>query len=129
MTAFISLLAIVVLGALVFWLVGSIALRVLGGLTVLAALFVIARGESVAAGLLVLAIGLLAWLAGHWLYAYRHHAYANRLVERIYLQLLPRKLDPTRGWGYPVHVQNAPPPPDQAAARLDSQRTTQPGGN
>ncbi|ADB49820.1 hypothetical protein Cwoe_1391 [Conexibacter woesei DSM 14684] len=37
-------------------------------------------------------------LAGHWLYAFRHHVYAGPLVERVFLQLLPARLDPTRNW-------------------------------
>lgn len=36
--------------------------------------------------------------AGHWIYAFQNHFYAGPLVERIFIQVLPRRLDPTRDW-------------------------------
>jgi hypothetical protein len=102
-TAVLSLLAIVVLVALVVWVAGSIALRIIGGLLIFAGLFGFARAIDTFAASLVLVLGLLLWLAGHWLYAYREHEYRGPLVQRIFFQILPRRFDPTRGWGYPVH--------------------------
>jgi hypothetical protein len=114
MTAFLSLLAIVVLAALVVWVAGSIALRIIGALLIFAGLFGFAREIDTFASSLVLALGLLLWLGGHWLYAYREHEYRGPLVQRIFFQVLPRRFDPTRGWGYPVHhthCHHQVPPP------------------
>jgi hypothetical protein len=137
MTTVLGLLAIVVLGALAFWALGSIALRILGALLIFAGLAGLAMQIDVFAGVLVLVIGLVAWLAGHWLYAYREHQYRSPLVERIFFQVLPRRLDPTRGWGIPVHVRSthvvhhhhhqappppAPTPPDAAALEGEASR-------
>jgi len=58
----------------------------------------------VAAALATL-IGGLAWLAGHWLFAARHHYFGSPLARRIFLEALPRPLDPTMRWGIP----NVPP--------------------
>jgi len=103
MTALISIAAIIALGALAFWVVGSIALRILGVLFIFLGLFGLADRLGVFVSVLVLVVGLIAWLSGHWLYAFREHEYAGSLVERIFFQVLPRRVDPTRGWGFPVH--------------------------
>ncbi len=50
---------------------------------------------------LLTVIGAIAWLAGHWLFALRHHYYASSLAQRIFLQIMPPRLDPTRAWGIP----------------------------
>lgn len=60
-----------------------------------------------AAALLVLAIGAVMWLAGHWHYAMRHHEYASPLAQRVFQQVLPERLDPTRGWAVPVHIDES----------------------
>lgn len=95
---FLALLALVVIAA---WLFGSFVLRVVG-------LFFVVGGllTTVVAGrpgvLPMVLIGGVLWLAGHWVHAYRHHTYLSPLAERIFLQVLPRRFDPTRGWGIPV---------------------------
>jgi hypothetical protein len=49
--------------------------------------------------------GGLAWLAGQWLFGLRHHYFSSSLARRVFQEVLPRQLDPTRGWGIP----NIPP--------------------
>ncbi len=34
-------------------------------------------------------VGAVAWLAGHWLYAVRHHYFRTSLARRIFLKALP----------------------------------------
>ncbi len=46
-------------------------------------------------------LGAVAWLAGHWLYAVRHHYFRTPLARRVFMDALPSRLDPTRGWGVP----------------------------
>ncbi len=78
------------------WLVGSIALRVVGVLVVAASLLGLLQGEPVALawGL----AGFVIWLVGHWLYALKHHVFRSALARRVFAQALPRRLDPTRTW-------------------------------
>jgi transcriptional regulator with XRE-family HTH domain len=77
--------------------------RILLKLFIFLGLFGLADRLGVFVSVLVLVVGLIAWLSGHWLYAFREHEYAGPLVERIFFQVLPRRVDPTRGWGFPVH--------------------------
>ena len=88
-------------GLLVLWLIGGLLLRI-GGL-----LLVLAGGLGVglehnANGILVLAIGALLWLAGHWRYALRHHEYKSPLASYVFLRWAPAWLDPTRAWTIPI---------------------------
>jgi hypothetical protein len=41
----------------------------------------------------------LAWLCGQWHYGARHHCFSSPLARRVFHEVLPRQLDPTRGWG------------------------------
>jgi hypothetical protein len=86
------------------WLVGGPALRVGGAVSLTVGLVLAAETGSIAAGLIA-PLGGLAWLAGHWLFAARNHYYRSPLARRIFLVAMPRRLDPTRGWGLP----NVPP--------------------
>jgi hypothetical protein len=90
----------IVLIALAVWIVGSIALRIAGVLLALVGLVGMALGDI--EGLIVVAIGLLLWLGGHWLYGVRHHTFSSPLARRIFLQTPLRRIDPTRGWGIPT---------------------------
>lgn len=88
-------------GLLVLWLIGGLLLRI-GGL-----LLTVAGGLGVglahnANGILVLAIGAVLWLAGHWHYALRHHEYKSPLAGCVFLRWAPRWLDPTGDWATPV---------------------------
>jgi len=95
-------LGIAILGDLLaIWLIGGVLLR-LGGL-----LLVLAGGLGLALqrdanGILVLAIGVLLWLAGHWHYAFRHHEYKSPLARYVFCRWAPAWLDPTRDWALAV---------------------------
>lgn len=102
MTALVSLLAVVLIGGLVAWLVGSLVLRAGGVLLVLAGLVVLATGGELGVGIGALLLGALAWLVGNWIYAFRHHEYRGPLARRVFLQVLPERADPTRRWGIPT---------------------------
>lgn len=67
-------IAITVAAMVGFWVVGGLLLR-RGGLIVafLGILTLAITGNL--AGLIVLAVGLVLWLVGHWHYALRHHDY------------------------------------------------------
>jgi hypothetical protein len=101
--ALFSLLATGALAALALWLFGSTALRI-GG----AALSVSGLVSTVVTGSPAMAVasllGVLAWLAGHWLFALRHHYFCSPLARRIFTDALTL-LNPTRRWGIP----NVPP--------------------
>lgn len=94
----VSLVALVALAAMLAWIFGSIVLRAVGMLLIVTGLFVTVSAPDVAGLLVMLVLGLSAWLAGHWLYAFRCHEYAGPLVQRIFLQVMPARLDPTRKW-------------------------------
>ena len=74
----IVLLALIALG---IWLFGSIALRVGGLLLLFLGGFGILTGTSEALVLLVL--GTVAWLAGHWLYGVKHGGYKSALAAQV----------------------------------------------
>jgi hypothetical protein len=94
-----TLIVLVAAVALITWKIGSIVLRVVGVLCFIAALAGIASGSDPLTGVFVALLGTVLWLAGHWLFAFRHHTYRSALAQRIFLQALPSWMDPTRNWG------------------------------
>ena len=101
--AVLSLLAACILAALALWLFGSIAFRVGGvALSVGGLMSTAMTGSPAMAAASIL--GVLAWLAGHWLFALRHHYFCSPLARRIFNDALV-PLNPTRRWGIP----NVPP--------------------
>jgi len=104
MTGLLSLLATGVLVALGIWLLGGVMLRVGGLLLATTGLLSTAMTGSPSTVLLTV-LGALAWLAGQWAYGARHHCFSSPLARRVFLEVLPRQLDPTRRWGIP----NVPP--------------------
>ena len=98
MTGLLSWLATGVLVALGPWLLGGVVLRAGGALLVVGGLLSTAATGSLAAALLAV-LGGLAWLGGHWLFALRHHYFSSPLARRLFCEVLPRPLDPTRRWG------------------------------
>lgn len=98
MITLISLLATAALTTLALWTLKSRPLRVFGGLLVIAALADLALDNWPFAGALMLAPGLIAWLAGHLLYVERHHRYASPLAAHVLRTLCRvfRQPDPTR---------------------------------
>lgn len=97
MSSVLSWLAIAIFIALAVWCFAGITLRVGGCIVFIGALFLTAETGWLPAALLA-TVGGLAWLGGHWLYGVRHHYIDSPLARRLFLQVLPRKLDPTRRW-------------------------------
>jgi hypothetical protein len=103
MSPLLSLLATGVLIALGLWLFGSIVLRVSGLVLAVGGLLSTATTGSLAMVLATI-LGALAWLAGHWLFAFRNHYFCSSLARRVFADALV-PLNPTRRWGVP----NVPP--------------------
>jgi hypothetical protein len=108
----IAAIGIAIIACASFWIVGGVLLRAAGLIiAALAALNLAIAGDP--AAILLFVVGLALWLGGHWHYALRHHVYKSPLARRIFYQVLPRRLDPTRGWGIPVvpveSQQESPP--------------------
>lgn len=92
MNGLLSLLATGMLIALGVWLLGGVILRVGGLLLIATGLLSTAMTGSPQAALLTM-LGALAWLAGQWAYGARHHYFSSPLARRVFLQVLPRRLD------------------------------------
>jgi hypothetical protein len=104
MNGLLSLAACAIIVALGVWLLGGFVLRACGALLAVGGLASTALTGS--PGMAVAAIlGSLVWLAGQWLFGLRFHYYRSPLARRVFLQWLPARFDPTRGWGVP----NVPP--------------------
>jgi hypothetical protein len=107
MSGLLTLAATGILAALATWVIGGWVLRTAGAvLTVDGLLCTAATGSPMMA--VATLVGAVAWLAGHWLYAVRHHCYRTPLARRIFLDALPSRLDPTRRWGVPTIPDSAP---------------------
>jgi hypothetical protein len=104
MSALVRIAAWAAIIGIGLWLFGGVVLRVGGAASLTIGLLLAADTGSTSAALIVVP-GALAWLAGHWLFAVRNHHYRSPLARRIFLVTMPRRLDPTRGWGIP----NIPP--------------------
>jgi hypothetical protein len=95
----LSLLATGILVALGLWLFGSTVLRAGGVVLAVGGLMSTAMTGSPAIAAASI-LGALAWLAGHWLFALRHHYFCSPLARRVFNDALPA-LNPTRRWGVP----------------------------
>jgi len=104
LTATVAIAVVVIVG---FWIAGGVLLRLGGVLVELFGVLTLAIDHSLV-GIILLAVGVLLWLAGHWHYALRHHVYKSPLAQRIFQQFLPDRLDPTRGWSWPVTITIRP---------------------
>lgn len=98
-------LALVPLALLFVWVLGGVLLRLGGLVLALGGAGAVALSGN-ANGVVVFAIGVLLWLAGHWHYALRHHEYKSPLAGHIFLRWAPAWLDPTRGWAIPIAVDS-----------------------
>jgi hypothetical protein len=96
----LSTFALLVLIALGVWIFGSFALRLGGLLLFLLGLVGLLQGTP--AALIVVVIGGVAWLGGHWLFAYKYHAFKSMIAQRLFQQTFLARVDPTRGWGVPT---------------------------
>ena len=119
----VTVIGIAVVALVGFWLFGGFVLRVGGLITALAGVFGLVLSGN-ASGIVLLAIGLAMWLAGHWHFALRHHEYKSPLARRVFCQLLPQRLNPARAWGVPVVLDEAPG--DHEDRRPDPRNRRQP---
>lgn len=97
----LAAIGIAIVAIVGFWIAGGLLLRLGGTIVAVLGALVLAIDSNLA-GIILLGIGLALWLTGHWHYALRHHEYKSPLARRIFLQLLPGRLDPTRDWAWPV---------------------------
>lgn len=88
------------------WLVGDIALRLVGGLTMVIGLLVLAPLSATLTvlpiSLLIIAGGLVLWLAGHWLRAVKIHSWSSRIARGLLVWAGGERMDPTRNWEFPA---------------------------
>lgn len=107
MSTLLSLAATAILAALATWMAGGWVLRTAGAILAVGGLLCTAATGSPTMAVATL-LGAVAWLAGHWLYALRHHYFRTPLARRVFLKTLPSRLDPTRRWNIPTTPQGAP---------------------
>lgn len=86
---------------LLLWLLGGILARLGGLLFVFAGIADVALAPNGSA-LLLIAMGVLIWLAGHWHFALRHHEYKSPLARYVFCRWAPRWADPTGNWAVAV---------------------------
>lgn len=94
-----TIFGIAILAIVGFWLFGGVVLRVAGIIFVFVGLVsLVALANPVA--LLMVVIGLVMWLAGHWHFALRHHEYKSPLAQRIFSpgSAAPIRSDPRLGY-------------------------------
>jgi hypothetical protein len=103
----LSLLATGILIALGCWLFGSIVLRAGGVVLAVGGLLSTAMTGSPAMAAASL-LGALAWLAGHWLFALRHHYFHSPLARRVFNDVLAPP-EPYAAVGHPQRSPGAPP--------------------
>ncbi|MGC2372476.1 MAG: hypothetical protein WA484_01255 [Solirubrobacteraceae bacterium] len=101
MSGLVSLAASSVLVALGVWLLGGVVLRASGAVLAVGGLLATASTGSLTMAAATIT-GAVAWLAGHWLFALRHHYFRSPLARRVFVDGLPAALDPTRRWGVPT---------------------------
>lgn len=90
-----------IVGLLAFWLLGGIVARLGGLLFVLAGTAGLALNPNLGVVLLI-GMGALMWLLGHWHFALRHHEYKSPLARYVFCRWGPAWLDPTANWASPV---------------------------
>lgn len=90
-----------IVGLLVFWVFGGIVARLGGLLFVFAGIADLAFAPNASAFLLI-AMGALIWLIGHWHFALRHHECKSPLARYVFCRWVPSWADPTRNWAVAV---------------------------
>lgn len=101
-------LAAAFVAAVAAWLFGSLIARAIGAFYVLlglAGMVVYGTHHQLGPGATCFAAflgGFALWLAGHWMYAYKHHGWRSRIAQRLFNQTPLRRIDPTRRWGLRV---------------------------
>ncbi|MEV7384329.1 hypothetical protein [Streptomyces lydicus] len=107
MSATLVIIGIAVVAGLT-WVTGSRVLRVAGWLALALSLVIVTIPFSQDPPLLgkvffcllavgVLLLGMVLWLAGHWLFAFKEHFFLSSVAQRTLCRISSR-LDPTRNW-------------------------------
>ena len=72
--------ALIAIGALLIWAFGSITARLIGALIIFEGLLRVGVTGAGPLSVAILAIGVAAWLLGHWIWAYKHKTWRTRLA-------------------------------------------------
>jgi hypothetical protein len=88
----VSILAALLLAALLFWMFGGFVLRVGGLVLALAGVAAMAAGGGLVMLWAVIPAALM-WLGGHWLFAARH-GYVKSMLADLAFERLPARLQP-----------------------------------
>ncbi|WP_280470654.1 hypothetical protein [Nocardia farcinica] len=91
----IAAVAAAALAATLIWTIGPLTARILGALTVLAALTSLTLGAS-GDWVLYGVLGAALWLVGHWLTAYKTGAWRSRIAESAFKRSPLRTLKPPK---------------------------------
>lgn len=97
-----------IVGLLAFWVFGGFVACLAGLLFVFAGIANLAFAPN-ASALLLIAMGALIWLIGHWHFALRTHEYKSPLARSIFCRWAPSWADPTRNWAVPVAPERGRP--------------------
>ncbi len=77
----VTAIGIAILALIGFWRFGDVLLRAGGLIIIVLAVLNLAMVGNPAV-VLLLVVGLVLWLGGHWHYALRHHAYTGQVCAR-----------------------------------------------
>lgn len=119
----ITVIAALALAALVIWAIGAPLARLGGALLAVASLICIISGEPITTRAPLLVSGVVLWLAGHLLTAYKTRTWSSHLAETLVTRTPLRYLDPVRGHEHrrtrrEAAAQNAKPRIDRTAAPM-----------
>lgn len=87
-------MAAALIGALLIWIFGAALGRLVGALVIIYALIKLTNDGTDIHAWQYLAAGVAIWLAGHWLWAYKHKAWRNHLALNLFSQPLIHHLAP-----------------------------------
>lgn len=77
-------MAAIAIVALLIWVFGSTLSRVFGAALILYSLFELTQNDGSVETYKLLGAGIVAWLAGHWLWAFKHKTWRSQLALNVY---------------------------------------------
>lgn len=87
-------MAALAIAAILLWVFGSALGRVVGGGIAFYALIQLANSGNSVASYRLLAIGAAVWIAGHWLFAFKHRVWRSRFALLIFSQPIAHRFAP-----------------------------------
>lgn len=93
----LAFIAIAALATLLVWKIGAPLARFGGALMVVISLVFVTLGDPIAPLLPLFVAGVVVWLAGHFLAAYKNRLWGSRLAENIVIRTPLRYIDPING--------------------------------